>query len=145
MASTTTLPRKRVSERDTVRPSRSGKAKVSGADGSLTPVWWKGSVGSPSPWARALAGRSATSEVAFEDGRFVVKYSDRVLPLDPQTIPAIFEAEEERHQHNGDGDTVASELLSLLEALRQLPENHVTDSERIARRKASRRESSSDA
>ena len=73
-------------------------------------------------------------QVAFEDGRFVVKYSDRVLPLDPQTIPAIFEAEEERHLHNGDGDTVASELLSLLEALRQLPENHVTDSERIARR-----------
>ena len=35
-------------------------------------------------------------QVAFEDGRFVVKYSDRVLPVDPQTIPAIFATAEER-------------------------------------------------
>src|SRR5260370_1409382 len=58
MASTTTLPRKRASESETVRPSRSGKATARGADGSFTPVWWKGSAGSPGPWARALAGRS---------------------------------------------------------------------------------------
>ena len=32
-------------------------------------------------------------QVAFENGSFVVKYCDRVLPLDPQTIPAIFAGE----------------------------------------------------
>src|ERR1019366_1207577 len=59
MASTTTLSRKRASASDTVRPSRSGKAKAKGAEASLTPVWWKGSAGSPSPWARGLAGTRA--------------------------------------------------------------------------------------
>ena len=70
--------------------------------------------------------------VAFEDGRFVVKYADRVLPVDPQTIPLIFGVGEDLHQRNNDGDV--TELLSLLEAFRQLPANHVTDSERVARR-----------
>ncbi len=73
-------------------------------------------------------------QVAFEDGCFVVKYSGRVLPVDPQTIPAIFAAEENRNHQSLDGDAIASELGSLLEALSQLPANYVTDSERIARR-----------
>ncbi len=71
-------------------------------------------------------------QLAFEDGRFTVKYADRVLPLDPQTIPLIFGAGEGLHKHSVDGD--GGELLSLLEAFRQLPANHVTDSERVARR-----------
>jgi (1->4)-alpha-D-glucan 1-alpha-D-glucosylmutase len=73
-------------------------------------------------------------QVAFEGGRFLVKYFDRELPIDPQTIPAIFAAGEDQPAGNTDGDAVASELVSLLEALRHLPANHVTDSERVARR-----------
>ena len=71
-------------------------------------------------------------QVAFEDGRFVVKYADRVLPVDPQTIPLIFGAGEDLQQRNNDADV--TEVLSLLEAFQQLPANHVTDSERVARR-----------
>ncbi|MGB7555201.1 MAG: malto-oligosyltrehalose synthase [Candidatus Korobacteraceae bacterium] len=73
-------------------------------------------------------------QVAFENGSFVVKYCDRVLPLDPQTIPAIFAVGEDRSQQNCDGNDGFGELSSLLEAFRQLPTNHVTDSERVARR-----------
>ena len=73
-------------------------------------------------------------QVAFEEGRFVVKYFEQVLPVDPRTIPAIFEAGEDRHPHNHEGDAAPTELSSLLEAFRQLPANDATESERIARR-----------
>src|ERR1035438_960881 len=73
-------------------------------------------------------------QVAFEEGRFVVKYFEQLLPVDPRTIPAIFEAGEDRHPHNPDGDAGPTELSSLLEAFRQLPANDATESERIARR-----------
>jgi (1->4)-alpha-D-glucan 1-alpha-D-glucosylmutase len=81
-----------------------------------------------SPYGEDLEGGNI--QLAFEEGRFIVKYSDKVLPVDPQTIPIIFEAGEDGRR----GDIASPELSSLLEAFGQLPANHVADSERIARR-----------
>ena len=33
---------------------------------------------------------SGNIKLIFEDGRFCVKYFDKTLPIDPQTIPLIF-------------------------------------------------------
>ena len=92
-------------------------------DKVLTPILGK-------PYGEDL--EQGNIQVTFEDGSFVVKYADRVLPLDPQTIPMIFGVREDPNRRNCDGDL--AELSSLLEALGQLPPHHVTDSERVARR-----------
>ena len=74
-------------------------------------------------------------KVAFEDGRFIVKYFDKVLPIDPQTIPADLRSGQKIDtSRTATGTPDAAELTSLLEAFRQLPANHVTDPERGARR-----------
>ncbi len=73
-------------------------------------------------------------QVAFEEGRFAVKYFDRVLPVDPQTIPAILETTADEPLGHGNGDARPTDLDLLMEAFQQLPANDVTDSERIARR-----------
>jgi (1->4)-alpha-D-glucan 1-alpha-D-glucosylmutase len=72
--------------------------------------------------------------VALQDGLPIVQYFDKVLPLDPQTIPLIFEAAgKSEHQQNNDVPALRK-LRSLREALRQLPPNYVTDDDRIAQR-----------
>ncbi len=73
-------------------------------------------------------------QVAFEDGRFIVKYFNQVLPLDPRTIPAIFAGAEDQYLPKHNEDAGVSDFILLLEAFRQLPDHDVTDSERIARR-----------
>jgi (1->4)-alpha-D-glucan 1-alpha-D-glucosylmutase len=85
-----------------------------------------------SPYGEAL--EQGKIQVAWAEGCFVVKYSAHALPVDPQTIPLIFESAQDQDPPNHNGDAWPTELSSLLEAFRQLPANHVTDSERIARR-----------
>ncbi len=69
--------------------------------------------------------------VAYENGAFVVKYSDKLLPLDPQTIPLMF-ASRDVQLAGADGQEPA--FGRLLEDLRSLPRNDVTDIRTIERR-----------
>ena len=71
-------------------------------------------------------------KVAFESDTFVVKYFDKVLPIDPQTIPLIFTPT----RHNGDdqSDPATFEFNALINSLGRLPANHATETEEIRRR-----------
>src|SRR5262249_58267553 len=65
MLTMTTLPAKRGSVLETVRPSRSGKLKRSGSVGSLTLVKRDGSLGCGSPLASAWSARIAGSGLSL--------------------------------------------------------------------------------
>jgi len=65
----------------------------------------------------------------YERG-FQVKYFDKVLPVDPQTMPLIFRSLNELRQH-GDSER---ELLSLLAAFSELPPHTTSDPDRATRR-----------
>jgi (1->4)-alpha-D-glucan 1-alpha-D-glucosylmutase len=67
--------------------------------------------------------------LVYDDQGFHVEYFDKVLPVDPQTIPLIFRAAGELRQP---GDT-ARDLLSLLAALAALPP-HTAETEHPSRR-----------
>ncbi len=58
-------------------------------------------------------------QLALEDGRFVLRYYDNLLPVDPQTITMIFGAVDLRARE-GEG---IPELLQILDELRGLPPN----------------------
>ncbi len=74
-------------------------------------------------------------KLSFEDGRFVVKYFDTSLPVDPQTIPIIFASSSEHRPSDGDKqDAARTELNSLINAFGRLPANDVTDSDQVRRR-----------
>ena len=52
-----------------------------------------------------------TYQLAFEDGRPLVKYFDKVLPVDPQTIPLIFASVKEfRHPAEAGNGSALAEL-----------------------------------
>jgi (1->4)-alpha-D-glucan 1-alpha-D-glucosylmutase len=68
--------------------------------------------------------------LANGDRGFHVEYFDKILPIDPQTIPLIFHSLGELAKP---GDA-ARELLSLLTALGELPSHTSTEPERTARR-----------
>ena len=73
-------------------------------------------------------------KVAFEDGRFIIKYFDKTLPVDPQTIPLIF-APAVNARTNGDQHrSVSSELDNLINAFAHLPANCAVDPAEIRRR-----------
>lgn len=73
-------------------------------------------------------------KAAFEDGKFVIKYFDKTLPVDPQTIPLIFSPAANVHANGEPLRFVSNELASLLNAFAHLPPNSVLDSGEIRRR-----------
>lgn len=76
-------------------------------------------------------------QVALDDSRPVVKYFDKVLPIDPQTIPLIFglgSAKEFRQPAEASNGSGLAELNGLLTALAKLPANSHSDSGEVRRR-----------
>jgi (1->4)-alpha-D-glucan 1-alpha-D-glucosylmutase len=57
---------------------------------------------------------------ALEDGTIVIRYYDKLLPIDPQTIPMIYAAIPDLRTRHGSG---LAELLQILEELRGFPPN----------------------
>lgn len=74
-------------------------------------------------------------KLAWQGGTFVVKYFDKVLPVDPQTIPLIFTSEVSGG-HNSDEQTSAAlgEFNTLINSFGRLPANDATAPEEIRRR-----------
>jgi (1->4)-alpha-D-glucan 1-alpha-D-glucosylmutase len=68
--------------------------------------------------------------LAYDERGFRVEYFDKVLPVDPQTIPLIFRSLNELRQP---GDT-ERELLSVLAAFAELPSHTTSEPERASRR-----------
>jgi (1->4)-alpha-D-glucan 1-alpha-D-glucosylmutase len=68
--------------------------------------------------------------LVYDNRGFRVEYFDKVLPVDPQTVPLIFRSVGELHQSG----EAARELLSLLAALVELPAHTSSESERASRR-----------
>jgi len=68
--------------------------------------------------------------LTYGERGFRIEYFDKILPVDPQTIPLIFRSLNELRQH-GDSER---ELLSLLAALSELPPHTATEAERASRR-----------
>lgn len=66
--------------------------------------------------------------VLGEDG-FHIEYHDKKLPIDPQTIPLIFESVANEMQH--------AELRNVLSGLRSLPSHSTTDGELVRQRRRS--------
>jgi (1->4)-alpha-D-glucan 1-alpha-D-glucosylmutase len=74
-------------------------------------------------------------QLGLEDGRFFVQYYDKRLPVDPQTIPLIFEPLGDlRVQSVHLPDNMRSELENILFQLRQLPPNTTTERQHATRR-----------
>jgi len=71
------------------------------------------------------------------DGAFVVQYFDKRMPVDPQTIPLIFEPLGDlRVQPVEIPEAERAELEDVLFKLRQLPPNNSTDPQPVNRRRA---------
>ena len=68
--------------------------------------------------------------LSYGEGGFRVEYFDKVLPVDPQTIPLIFRPLSELRQPSD----AARELLSLLAALSELPSHTSAAPEHVTRR-----------
>ncbi|HVJ06065.1 MAG TPA: malto-oligosyltrehalose synthase [Candidatus Saccharimonadales bacterium] len=68
--------------------------------------------------------------LAYAEGNFRIEYYDKVLPIDPQTIPLIFRSVGELRQP----EDKARELLSLLAAFGELPPHTSPEPERTNRR-----------
>ena len=79
---------------------------------------------------------SGKLHVALAEGRFQVSYYDKVLPVDPQTIPLIFEplGDLSHREYPDIPEGLLNELRGLLIALRELPPHHTADPDRAARR-----------
>jgi len=71
-------------------------------------------------------------QVALEDGKPVVKYFDKVLPIDPQTIPLMFGSAKEFRAPQSSGN--GAELDGLINAMGKLPANSATDPAEVRRR-----------
>jgi (1->4)-alpha-D-glucan 1-alpha-D-glucosylmutase len=73
-----------------------------------------------------------------ENGRFFLTYYDKVLPVDPQTIPMIFETLGDLRTQAPEitpSDAERSELENVLFNLRQLPRHDVAEAELAQRRR----------
>ena len=71
-------------------------------------------------------------KLAFETGRFIVTYFDKVLPVDPQTLPLIFSPTGNSRREAR--RALPRELESLIETFGRLPANNVTDPGEVRRR-----------
>jgi len=71
-------------------------------------------------------------KVIFEGETFLIKYSDKMLPIDPQTIPLVFTFT----RHNGDDQSDPSlvEFNLLINSFARLPANNATEPEEVRRR-----------
>jgi len=76
---------------------------------------------------------SGNIKVTCEDGHFVIRYFEKLLPIDPQTLPLIF-APSKHTPPSAQRDAIPAELDSLLAALARLPANHMTDPGEVRRR-----------
>ncbi|HTZ89665.1 MAG TPA: malto-oligosyltrehalose synthase [Alloacidobacterium sp.] len=73
--------------------------------------------------------------ISFDDGKFVAKYFDKVLPIDPQTFPLLLRKEERRGRSGSEaGSDAFAKLNRLMDAFGGLPENSTTDPEQVERR-----------
>lgn len=71
------------------------------------------------------------------DGAFLLQYFDKRMPLDPQTVPSIFEPLGDlRFQEVQLEEGERSELENILFSMRQLPPNNSTDPQPVNRRRA---------
>ena len=71
----------------------------------------------------------------YGEGRFFIAYYDKRLPLDPQTIPLIFEPMSDLRAHvNGDQPRL-QELEDVLRCLRNVPPHNAADPELVRRRR----------
>lgn len=68
--------------------------------------------------------------LSYVERGFQIQYFDKVLPVDPQTIPLIFGSISELRQPGDDG----RDLLALLAALSELPPHTSSEPERTSRR-----------
>jgi (1->4)-alpha-D-glucan 1-alpha-D-glucosylmutase len=83
------------------------------------------------PYGAALEGGNL--KLDFEDGRFVVRYYDTRLPLDPRTYGLILgPAVEVARARLGPEHPDVTELQSILHAVRHLPPRGEPDPERVA-------------
>ncbi|HSE48292.1 MAG TPA: malto-oligosyltrehalose synthase [Terriglobales bacterium] len=73
--------------------------------------------------------------VAFADGWFRVRYYDKVLPLDPQTVPMLFERLPESGSSDPRAQGALAHLRELLEELRGLPPHHATNPREVEARR----------
>jgi (1->4)-alpha-D-glucan 1-alpha-D-glucosylmutase len=71
-------------------------------------------------------------KIVFEEGAFLVKYFDKVLPIDPQTIPLVFTFT--RHNSEDQSDPALVEFNLLINSLGRLPANNVTEPAEVRRR-----------
>jgi (1->4)-alpha-D-glucan 1-alpha-D-glucosylmutase len=85
------------------------------------------------PYGEELESGNIT--VVFHEGQFAVRYFDRVLPVDPQTIPLIFAPVADiLRTAESSGRSDFMELGSLLTVLSRLPLNCSTESGEVRRR-----------
>lgn len=73
----------------------------------------------------------------YQDGRFFVSYYDKSLPVDPQTVPLIFEPVGDLRARFNDGQSQLWELEDVLRGLRNLPPHNTTDPELVRQRQES--------
>ncbi len=73
-------------------------------------------------------------KLAFENGTFHVRYFDKVLPVDPQTIPLILAPSLENRTADQQADAAIAELNSLRDLLARLPANNSEAPEDVRRR-----------
>ncbi|MBV9086315.1 MAG: hypothetical protein JOY79_02420, partial [Acidobacteriaceae bacterium] len=74
----------------------------------------------------------------FEDGGFWINYYDKILQVDPQTIPLIFEGAEDLRSANGQSSIqpqVRLEFGDVLRQLRGLPPNRTADPAKVEERR----------
>jgi (1->4)-alpha-D-glucan 1-alpha-D-glucosylmutase len=75
---------------------------------------------------------SGNIKLKFDAGRFTVEYFDKILPIDPQTIPLIFAPPQDRQDEPS--SPVREQLASMMNALSKLPLNGSADPDEVRRR-----------
>ena len=71
----------------------------------------------------------------YSDGRFFVTYYDKHLPVDPQTIPLIFESLGDLRARANGNQAQLQELEEALRGLRALPPHKTTDPDLVQQRR----------
>ena len=73
-------------------------------------------------------------KISFEEASFLVKYFDKILPVDPQTIPSIFAPSAHRTENDLPAAPPFVELRSILNSLSKLPGNFASEPDEVRRR-----------